>query len=312
MNLNNTTDLARVFGDITRLRLLTILSREELTVAELVEVTKLPQSRVSTHLGKLRECDLVRDRREGGSSYYVFNREGLSTAASQLWASVTGSLEDPLLDADRDNAKALVASRKGGGTWADSVAGQMSRHYSPGRTWEAAARSLVGLIKVGDVLDIASGDGALAELIAPCASSVTCLDVSERIVAKGQERLAHLSNLRFFQGDMQQLEFEDQSFDAVLLMGALSYASDPKTVLLEAIRVLRVDGWLVGTVLSTHNFGTAVRRYNHVNHGVSVTWLREMLESCGLKVHLCAVTSAERRVPNFEIITMRAQRVSPN
>ncbi|MHC4732038.1 MAG: ArsR/SmtB family transcription factor, partial [Planctomycetota bacterium] len=69
------TDLMRLLGDPTRVRLLSLLAKEELTVAELTQVTRLTQSRVSTHLGKLREAGLVRDRRAGTSSYYRVTRK---------------------------------------------------------------------------------------------------------------------------------------------------------------------------------------------------------------------------------------------
>src|SRR3546814_4944677 len=61
----------------------------------------------------------------------------------------------------------VLAMRAADQNWADSVAGDMERHYSPGRTWEALARSVLPLFETGDVLDIASGDGVLAELLAP-------------------------------------------------------------------------------------------------------------------------------------------------
>ena len=59
--LQTTTELLRLLSEPTRVRLLALLGREELTVAELTGVTQLSQSRVSTHLGKLREAGFVRD-----------------------------------------------------------------------------------------------------------------------------------------------------------------------------------------------------------------------------------------------------------
>ncbi len=50
-DLSAATELLRLLGDPTRVRLLALLAREELTVAEITDVTQLAQSRVSTHLG---------------------------------------------------------------------------------------------------------------------------------------------------------------------------------------------------------------------------------------------------------------------
>ncbi|MGH7162858.1 MAG: ArsR/SmtB family transcription factor, partial [Planctomycetota bacterium] len=84
--LDAATDLFRLLSDPTRVRLLALLEREELTVAELTGATRLAQSRVSTHLGKLRDAQLVRDRREGVSSYYRFNATGMPSHARRAWA----------------------------------------------------------------------------------------------------------------------------------------------------------------------------------------------------------------------------------
>lgn len=63
----------RVLGDPTRVRLMNLLLEAptgECTVGELVMALSAPQSRVSTHLGCLRWCGLVRTRREGKQVYY--------------------------------------------------------------------------------------------------------------------------------------------------------------------------------------------------------------------------------------------------
>ncbi len=63
----------RVLGDPTRVRLMHLLLEAptgECTVGELVTASSAPQSRVSTHLGCLRWCGLVRTRREGKQVYY--------------------------------------------------------------------------------------------------------------------------------------------------------------------------------------------------------------------------------------------------
>ena len=73
LDLGATSVLLRLLSDPTRVRLLALLEREELTVAELSAVLRLAQPRVSTHLAKLKDAGLVRDRRAGVSAYYRFN-----------------------------------------------------------------------------------------------------------------------------------------------------------------------------------------------------------------------------------------------
>ena len=84
LDLNNGADLLRVLGDPTRVRLLSLLAGDELTVAELTRITRLPQSRVSTHLGRLRAAGLVRDRRSGASCFYALNESGMTAASCPL------------------------------------------------------------------------------------------------------------------------------------------------------------------------------------------------------------------------------------
>ena len=166
MDLDAWSACLKVLADPTRVRLLALLEREELTVAELSGITRLAQPRVSTHLARLKEADLVRDRRAGVSAYYRFNGDTLDPGEARLWEALRDSTDDPLLRQDAERLPAVLATRAADQNWADSVAGDMERHYSPGRTWEALARSTLPLLEPGDVLDVASGDGVLGELLA--------------------------------------------------------------------------------------------------------------------------------------------------
>jgi len=302
MDLTTATETLRLLGDPTRLRLLALLAREELTVAELVRITRLGQSRVSTHLGRLREAGVVEDRRAGVSSYYRLS-EAMRPETSRVWEFVQ-TAADPLLEQDATRLGEVVRGR----TWADSVAGQMERHYSPGRTWEAAMRGVLGLARLGDVLDIASGDCAIAELLAPRARSVTCLDLSDTVLKAGQRRLEHLEHVSFRRGDMHDLPFDDARFDEVLLLACLCYAHDPRRAVAEACRVLRPGGALVAVTLRRHGHTDRVARYNHVRPGFETDELRAMFEDAGTHVELCDVTSRERRAPHFEVITVHATK----
>lgn len=308
MNLDSSTDLFRLLGDPNRARLLCLLSREELTVAELTRVTGMTQSRVSTHLGRLKKAGLVRDRRAGASSFHSLNEHGMPAEALSAWNLFQQATTDSLLEQDRQRIDEVVKSRNGDQSWVDSVAGQMERHYSPGRTWEATAWGMIGLARLGDVLDVASGDGVLAELLAPRARSVTCLDRSARVVAAGQRRLAHLDQVSMREGDMHDLPFPAEAFDEALLMNALTYSDDPEQAIHELYRVLRSPGRLVIVTLNRHRHATARERFDHVMAGFEPTELRSLLESAGFLVELCDVTSRERRAPYYEVVTVHASK----
>jgi DNA-binding transcriptional ArsR family regulator len=139
MDLEGWSTRLKVFADATRVRLLALLEGEELTVAELSAITQLAQPRVSTHLAKLKEAGIVRDRRSGVSAYYRFDEAVLDAAQRALWHSISQGSDDPLLRQDAERVPSILAMRAADQNWADSVAGDMERHYSPGRTWEALA-----------------------------------------------------------------------------------------------------------------------------------------------------------------------------
>jgi SAM-dependent methyltransferase len=306
-HLGDTLGVLHLFGDPTRVRLVALLARHELTVAELTSITDLPQSRVSTHLGKLRDAGVLRDRRSGASTVYALNDGDMPAAARRVWSLVEAEADDAVLDADRARADALVRARERGAGWPDAVAGQMERHYSPGRTWEATARAFLGLVRLGDVLDAGSGDGTIAQLVAPRARSVTCLDRSEKMLVAARGRLAGLP-VRFLRGDLHAIPADDGTFDQVLLFNVLTHATAPARALAEAARVLRPTGTLAVVTLAPHKHADVTAPYGHVHAGFPAPALRRMLGRAGLDVAQCEVTSRERRAPNFQVITAFASK----
>ncbi|QQP97310.1 ArsR/SmtB family transcription factor [Lysobacter enzymogenes] len=311
MDLEGWSARLKVFADATRVRLLALLEREELTVAELSAITRLAQPRVSTHLSKLKEAGLVRDRRAGVSAYYRFDEGALDQAQRALWQTLSTGSDDPLLRQDAERVTAVLAMRASDQNWADSVAGDMERHYSPGRTWEALARSALPLLQPGDVLDIASGDGVLAELLAPHSHRYICLDASTKVVAAASERLRKLRNVEVREGDMHALPFEAETFDLVVLMHALTYAEQPAQAVVEAARVLRPGGRLLLTSLARHEHRGAVEAFGHVNLGFTEKDLHKFASKAGFEIVSCETVTRERRPPHFEVIALMARKPQP-
>lgn len=308
MDLEGWSLRLKVFADATRVRLLALLEREELTVAELSAITRLAQPRVSTHLSKLKEAGLVRDRRSGVSAYYRFEESALDAAQLALWQTLREGSDDPLLRQDRDRVAGVLAARASEQNWADSVAGDMERHYSPGRTWEALARSALPLLQPGDVLDIASGDGVLAELLAPHSNRYVCLDSSTKVVLAASERLRKLENVEVREGDMHALPFAAAQFDLVVLMHALTYSEHPAQAVGEAARILRPGGRLLLTSLAKHEHRHTVESYGHVNLGFTEKELQKFVTKAGFEITSCETVTRERRPPHFEVITLMAHK----
>src|SRR4051795_11029119 len=72
-------------ADPTRLRLLRLLERHELGVAELCDILQLPQSTVSRHLKVLADQWWVRSRGQGTTNLYRMLPDEIDPAAKRLW-----------------------------------------------------------------------------------------------------------------------------------------------------------------------------------------------------------------------------------
>jgi ArsR family transcriptional regulator len=299
MALSNYVETLNVLGDESRLRLCALLRERELCVTDLVRVTGMPQSRVSTHLGRLREAGFVRDRRKGQQSFYVLSTETLPSSAKALLDEAADS-SDPTLDGDQARLLELEAERREG--LPESVADELERYYSPGRTWQSLTIGLAALLKLGDVLDVGSGDGAAASSIAPHCRSLTCIDTNARMIEAATERLAKFPHAKAMIADVHELPFKAASFDAVLVFHTLTYAENPARALEECARVLRPGGRLVLLCLDEHRMQEVTVPYGERHAGFSPRNIRTLLSSAGLEVSVAEVACRENKKPRLQVV----------
>ncbi|MBQ6564966.1 MAG: metalloregulator ArsR/SmtB family transcription factor [Clostridiales bacterium] len=81
--LNGLSDLFRVFGDGTRIRILYVLFEEEVCVCDIAALLGMTQSAVSHQLRILKNAHLIRSRRAGKTVYYSLADEHVRTLLSQ-------------------------------------------------------------------------------------------------------------------------------------------------------------------------------------------------------------------------------------
>ncbi|MFL5306013.1 MAG: ArsR/SmtB family transcription factor [Polyangia bacterium] len=305
MNLGQYTDALALLADESRMRLCALLREKELCVTDLVKVTGIAQSRVSTHLGRLREAGFVRDRRNGPQSFYTLEAGSLPVAVRACLEEAVSS-GDATLESDRKRLKELETERRGSG--ADALSDDLERDYSPGRTWQTLAAGIAALLQLGDVLDVGSGDGAAAATIAPYCRSLTCIDANPRLIEAARARLARHDNVRAQVADAHELPFADASFDAVVVFHTLTYAERPPRVLAECARVLRPGGRLVVLCLDEHRQSEVTSRYGERHPGFSPRSVRGMLARAGLTVHSARVASREIRRPHLQVVLAVAQK----
>lgn len=295
----------RLLADETRLRLLHLLEREPLTVAELTTVLGLGQSSVSGHLAKLKQAGLIHDVAEGSAHRYRL-REDAPEALRAAWRAARAlAAEDAVVRAD---AEALARLRAGADDWVTRVAGSLHRAYAPGRTWEGIAHAVAAAARLGRCLDIGAGDGALAGLLAPACRLLVCLDPSPAMVAAGRARCAEggWPSVRWVRGVGESLPFPDGGFDTVLLLQSLQYVAEPRRVLREAGRVLAPGGRAVVLTLAAHAHDEAAR-YGHRHRGFRerelAAWVRPWCRR-----PQCIALPPEPRPPRFQSLLLIAEK----
>src|SRR5271168_5598682 len=90
--------ILRTAADPNRLRILLLLQKEELSVAELQEILVMGQSTISTHLSQLKQAELVEDRRTGKSSLYRLTADGSGHVLEGLLKQARAELPDAAAD----------------------------------------------------------------------------------------------------------------------------------------------------------------------------------------------------------------------
>jgi len=110
--VNVSWDILKLISDPTRLRLLALLSREELSVAELQDLLGMGQSRISSQLALLRQAGIVTDRREGKKAFYSLH-PGLSTKQLALLRAALDAVSDlPVMIEDRESLDRILQKRR--------------------------------------------------------------------------------------------------------------------------------------------------------------------------------------------------------
>jgi ArsR family transcriptional regulator len=303
MGLSEYVETLSLLGDESRLRLCALLRERELCVSDLVRVTGISQSRVSTHLGRLREAGFVRDRRKGPQSFYALSIDSLPRAARALLDEAALSA-DPTLEGDQSRLVALEEERDGG------LSDDLERYYSPGRSWQSLLVGLVALLKLGQVLDVGAGDGAAATTLAPYCRSLTCIDTNVRAIEAAKDRLAKFPHARAEVADVHALPFEDASFDTVLVFHTLTYAEKPQRALEECARVLRPGGRLVVLCLDEHRQREVTAPYGERHPGFSPRAVRTLLTRSGLEVVSSEVACRESKKPHLQVVLAIADKAA--
>jgi len=125
------------------------------------------------------------------------------------------------------------------------------------------------------VLDVGCGTGQTSSFAAERAGTVDGVDISEPQLSRARRKF---TETRFLRADAEHLPFTDDTFDAVVSVGAVIYFPDPVAALAEARRVTRPGGSILVAGFNRPKFPSWVPTENWatvVNEALFYTWTED-------------------------------------
>lgn len=264
----------RAAGEVSRLRILDLLSAGELSVGELAQVMGQSQPRLSRHLKLLNAAGLIERMPEGA---WVFYRLPASGQARDLVDVLCAAIDpnDPSRLRDRERLEEIRAERT---TAAQHYFSRVAEQWDELRTMqyseteiEAAIVEAAGPGPFDLVVDFGTGTGRMLALFSPSATQVEGIDLSHQMltVARSNLRAADASNATLRHGDVAAAPYDTDSADLVIIHQVLHYLDDPSRAIAEAARILRPGGRLIVVEFAPHQLEILRDEHAHRHLGVS-------------------------------------------
>jgi ubiquinone/menaquinone biosynthesis C-methylase UbiE/DNA-binding MarR family transcriptional regulator len=277
----------RAAGEHTRLRILALCARSELSVSELVQILGQSQPRVSRHIKLMVEAGLLERIPQGAQ---VFLRLARNSEAARLAWSLVELIPETDAGLSRDLSRLQqvrdVRAQEAQDyfqTVAESWDSIRALHVSPQRV-ESKLREIIGDSIVTELLDIGTGTGRILEILAPQVKHGVGVDLSSGMLALARSNIERhgLNHLQVRKGDMYSLPVDNGSVDLAIVHMVLHYSDEPCEVIREAARVLRPDGRLILVDFAAHSEEQLRDQFNHHRLGFSDEEIRRWFEECGL------------------------------
>ena len=277
----------RAAGEHTRLRILALCARSELSVSELVQILGQSQPRVSRHLKLMVEAGLLERIPQGAQ---VFLRLARNTEAARLSRALVELIPetDAVLNRDLSRLQQVRDLRAEQAqeyfqTVAESWDTIRSLHVAQQKV-EARLCEIVGDEPVAELLDIGTGTGRILEILAPQVQHGVGVDLSNGMLAVARSNLERqgFTHLQVRKGDMYGLPIDDASIDLAVVHMVLHYSDDPRAVIHEAARILRPGGRLVLIDFAAHTEEQLREQFNHRRLGFSDDEIARWFDECGL------------------------------
>ncbi len=266
----------RAAAEPSRLRLLSILSRSELTVSEITQVMAQSQPRVSRHLKLLTEAGLIDRFREGSWVFYrLADGRRADDPERRLLADLAATLvtyvppDDAGLSADLRRLENVRAQRaEKAAAYFKNNAGDWSRIralHLPEQDVEQAMLELLGPGDFDQLVDIGTGTGRVLELLGNRIARGVGIDLSFEMLTLARAGLdeAGLVHCQVRQGDLFALPFEAESTDLVTVHQVLHFLDDPANAVREAARIIAPGGRLLIVDFAPHELEFLREEHQH-------------------------------------------------
>ncbi len=305
----------KLLSDATRMRILHLLRRAELSVAELQEILSMGQSRISAQLSQLKGAGLIADRRSGKNIFYRYRAPRGEGAGAM--AGVLERIEEAwgeMGEVASDEAALALALRKRSDkarAYFDELAGKFGRSYCPGRSWKGLAETLLKLMPPLVIADLGAGEGTFSQLLAQRAERVIAVDISPKMVEFGS-KLAEkhgYGNLEYRLGDIEDPPLEDGSVDIAFFSQSLHHAARPEVAIEAGYRIVKPGGRIVILDLLKHGFEDARELYADVWLGFSELEISELLEGAGFERVEISLVDREEEAPHFQTLLAIGEKV---
>ena len=277
----------RAAGEPTRLRILALCARGELSVTELTQILGQSQPRVSRHLKLMVEAGLLERLPEGAQVYFrVPDRDDLSKIAHTLVTLIPESDAGLNRDFSRLQQVRDIRTQRAQKYFKEVAKNwdQIRAMHVPQQELEDTLLEVIGDEPVGELLDIGTGTGRMLEILADRVKRSVGIDLSSDMLAVARSNIerAGLTHAHVRQGDMYQLPLEDASIDLAILHLVLHYSDDPAKVIKEASRVLRADGRLIVVDFAVHTEEFFRSEFKHHRLGFTDEEIRQCFNSAGI------------------------------
>lgn len=278
----------RAAGEHTRLRILSLCARGELSVTELTQILGQSQPRVSRHLKLMVDAGLLERLPEGTQVYFrLSDVADASRIAHALVSLIPDS--DAVLNRDYSRLQQVRDARskraqdyfhKVAKSW-DSIRAM----HVPQQRLEETLFEIVGSDFDGDLLDIGTGTGRILKIFADRVQRGVGIDMSNDMLSIARSNLEGLDykHIHVRKGDMYNMPIEDDSFDLAILHMVLHYSDDPVEVIREAGRVLRNRGRLVVVDFAAHAEEYLRSEFQHHRLGFADSEIRQSFEAAGIR-----------------------------